>query len=76
MIQQNEILKLAFTSAGLTPCDVYVMYRFMEGLRHHEIASELGMSQQAVSKRIKVCIKKLRNVGASIKYPSDSSTTI
>lgn len=58
----NLIVGHALKSAKLTTLQAYVLGRYMDGLTQREIAEEIGSSQPAVAKTIKVSIIKLRSV--------------
>jgi DNA-directed RNA polymerase specialized sigma24 family protein len=58
----NSIITHALKLANLTPRQSYVIARRMDGLKHREIAEELGVSQQYVAKSIVIALRKIRVV--------------
>lgn len=56
----NPAILHAFTHAKLTPIQCYILGRYLDGLKHREIAFECEVSRQFVTKQIKLSIRKLK----------------
>jgi DNA-binding CsgD family transcriptional regulator len=72
--EMNAIVLYALKSAKLTPLQIFILGRFMDGLKQREIAEELGIAIPTVSISIKSSVKKLRKA-VSIATPFNQVET-
>lgn len=56
----NAIITHVMKIARLTASQMYALGRCLDGLKHDEIADEMGVSRRAVSAKIESSIKKMR----------------
>ena len=63
VIKKGLFIKLEQAQQVLSPDDIYMLLAYQQGVSQEEMAEELKITQQAVSKRIKSIKKKLESIG-------------
>jgi len=58
----DSITSYALKKARLTELQAIALSRYLSGLKHREIAEEMGCDRSVVTRRINVAIEKIRGI--------------